>query len=55
MTIIREFQKWLSELEQERRTRRELESLTDRDLHDIGISRCDIDRIAKDYMKKKAA
>jgi len=34
-----------------RRTVRELQLLTDRDLFDLGISRCDIDFIAKDSVK----
>lgn len=43
---------WLEQKERERRTRHELARLTDKDLQDIGIARCDIDRIAKDYVSK---
>ena len=53
--LLNNLSTWLEEKERERRTRRELAALTDRDLQDIGISRCDIDRIAKDYVEKKAA
>ena len=53
--IINNISSWLSQREQVRRTRRELAALTDKDLADIGVSRCDIDRIANDYLNKKAA
>jgi uncharacterized protein YjiS (DUF1127 family) len=52
--LLKEVNRWLSKLEHERRTRRELDALSDKDLNDIGISRCDIDRIARDYFAKKA-
>ena len=38
--------KYLQKLIKYQRTVKELESLTDRDLNDLGISRCDIRRIA---------
>lgn len=53
--LLNNLSTWLNEKEKERRTRKELARLTDRDLADIGISRCDIDRIAKDYVAKVAA
>lgn len=53
--LLNNFSTWLDQIERERRTRRELARLTDKDLADIGIARCDIDRIAKDYVAKVAA
>jgi uncharacterized protein YjiS (DUF1127 family) len=38
---------WIKKEEKARRTRQELSQLSDRDLNDIGISRCDIYRVAK--------
>lgn len=37
---------WLNRQEKTRRAVRELSSLSDRELCDIGISRCDIHRVA---------
>jgi uncharacterized protein YjiS (DUF1127 family) len=37
---------WLKREERARRTRKELSQLSDRDLNDIGINRCDIHRIS---------
>ena len=53
--LLNNISSWLDQREFERRTRRELARLSDKDLADIGIARCDIDRIAKDYVQKKAA
>lgn len=53
--LLNNISTWLDQKERERRTRRELARLTDKDLADIGIARCDIDRIAKDYVAKVAA
>lgn len=49
--IIADIQSWIEKSERLRRTRRELSLLSDRDLHDIGISRCDIDRVAKENVR----
>ena len=38
---------WLKRQKKMRNTVRELNALTDRDLSDIGLSRCDIHRVAK--------
>lgn len=40
--------RWLNRQSRIRNTVRELSALTDRDLSDIGLSRCDIPRVAKD-------
>lgn len=55
LNVVSAWSNWLELKERERRTRRELARLTDKDLADIGIARCDIDRIAKDYVAKVAA
>lgn len=44
--ILETINSWLKRQERARRTRKELYQLTDRDLADIGINRCDINRIA---------
>lgn len=44
--IISKINSWLKREEKARRTRVELSQLTDRDLADIGINRCDIHRIS---------
>jgi hypothetical protein len=46
--IVKDTRRWMKQQERINRTRRELSLLTDRDLNDIGISRCDIDRVAKE-------
>ena len=46
--LINDMYFWLKRQEKARNTVRELSNLTDRDLSDIGISRCDIHRIAKE-------
>lgn len=43
---------WLKESRRLSRTKNELSYLTDRELADLGINRCDIDRIARDAVKK---
>lgn len=49
--IGNEITKWKAS----RRTRLELHRLTDRELSDIGIHRCDIDRVVREsYQKVKA-
>ena len=45
--IIENFVKWYSQKIKESNTRKELSVLSDKELSDIGISRCDIDRVAK--------
>lgn len=45
--IIRNTRRWLERQGRIDRTRKELSLLSDRDLNDIGISRCDIDRVSK--------
>ena len=45
--MIENFVKWYSQKIKESNTRKELEILSDKQLSDIGISRCDIDRVAK--------
>jgi len=44
--ILENISTWLRRQEKARRTRKELYQLSDRDLADIGINRCDINRIA---------
>jgi uncharacterized protein YjiS (DUF1127 family) len=46
--IVKDTRRWMKQQERINRTRRELSLLTDRDLNDIGISRCDIDRVARE-------
>jgi len=38
-----------------RRTVRELSALSDRELHDLGIVRCDISRVARQAMERDSA
>lgn len=45
--ILENLSSWFKRQEKVRRTRKELSQLTDRDLADIGISRCDINKIAE--------
>jgi uncharacterized protein YjiS (DUF1127 family) len=45
--LIKKIKSWLDRQERIRRTVRELDCLNDRDLGDIGISRCDILAIAR--------
>ena len=45
--LIDNFVKWYSKKIKESNTRKELSFLSDKELSDIGISRCDIDRVAK--------
>jgi len=41
---------WLNRQSRIRHTVRELSALSDKDLSDIGVSRCDIQRIAKEVV-----
>lgn len=45
--LIRKINLWAEKSKRYRKTVRELSSLSDRDLGDIGISRCDIPAIAR--------
>jgi len=45
--IIDTFVKWYSQKIKESNTRKELEVLSDKELSDIGIARCDIERVSK--------
>ena len=45
--MIDNFVKWYSDKIKESNTRKELEVLSDKELSDIGISRCDIDHVSK--------
>jgi uncharacterized protein YjiS (DUF1127 family) len=46
--ILENVTSWMKRQKKMRNTVRELNALTDRDLSDIGLSRCDIHRVAKD-------
>lgn len=41
--------RWLDRQSRIKNNVRELSALTDRDLSDIGLSRCDIPRVAREY------
>jgi uncharacterized protein YjiS (DUF1127 family) len=45
--ILENINFWFKRQERIQRTRRELSQLSDRELSDIGITRCDIDNISK--------
>jgi len=45
--LIDNFVKWYSQKIKESNTRKELEVLSDKELSDIGIARCDIERVSK--------
>ena len=47
MKIIKKVTRWLERQERISRTKKELYSLSDRELSDIGLSRCDIDRVSR--------
>lgn len=47
MSVITNFVKWYSKKIKENNTRKELEVLTDKELSDIGIARCDIGHVSK--------
>lgn len=47
MSVITNLVKWYSKKMKESNTRKELEVLTDKELSDIGIARCDIDNVSK--------
>jgi uncharacterized protein YjiS (DUF1127 family) len=53
MTIIKNLSRFLRKRARYKNTFNQLNSLSDRDLNDIGISRCDIHRIAMEDMAKK--
>jgi len=46
--VIENVASWLSRQQKMRKTVRELNALTDKELSDIGVSRCDIYNIAKE-------
>ena len=50
--MIDNFVKWYSDKIKESNTRKELEVLSDKELSDIGISRCDIERVSKGGMRR---
>ena len=45
--ILENISSWIKRQERIQRTRRELSQLSDRELSDIGITRCDIDSVSK--------
>jgi len=45
--ILNSINSWLRRQEKIRKTRLELSMLNDKDLSDIGITRCDIDRVSR--------
>jgi uncharacterized protein YjiS (DUF1127 family) len=47
MSTLMSIYEWYKKQRQIRRTMRELEALSNRDLADLGINRCDIEFIAK--------
>ena len=53
MTIIRNLSRYLRNRAKYKHTYNQLNNLSDRDLSDIGISRCDIHRIAMEDMTRK--
>ena len=50
MSIGRKVSRWLRRQTRMRKTVRELSALTNRELADIGIARCDIYRVARDLV-----
>jgi len=46
--LINEMYSWLKRQEKVRNAVRELNNLTDKDLSDIGIARCDINRVVRE-------
>ena len=50
MSIGKKVSRWLVRQSRMRKTVRELSALTNRELSDIGISRCDIYRVARDVV-----
>jgi uncharacterized protein YjiS (DUF1127 family) len=49
-TLVKSIAKKISEYNRYRRTVAELSNLTNRDLADIGIARCDIQRVANNLV-----
>lgn len=47
MNIVEGFKRYMAEV----KTQRELESLSQRELNDIGISRWDIKKVARDHAR----
>ncbi len=50
MSIGKKVSRWLRRQSRLRKTVRELSALTNRELSDIGVARCDIYRIARDLV-----
>jgi len=49
--ILKQAKRWLAKRNRYARTFNELSMLTDRELGDIGITRCDIPRISKEGVR----
>ena len=52
--LVKSARKWFKKTSMLNQTRRELSHLSDRELADIGISRCDIGRVAREASLKAA-
>ena len=50
MSLGKKVSRWLVRQSRMRKTVRELSALTNRELSDIGIARCDIYRVARDLV-----
>jgi uncharacterized protein YjiS (DUF1127 family) len=55
MKMVKSWLVKLRKIQKYRRTVHELERLTNRDLADLGIARCDIERIARQSIDKRYA
>lgn len=55
LTLGKKVSRWLKTRSRVNKTIRELSALSNRDLSDIGISRCDIHRVAKENMRSWSA
>ena len=55
LTLGKKISRWYRTQTRVRKTVRELSALSNRDLSDIGISRCDIHRVAKENMRSWSA
>ena len=51
MNVFTQYTQYRKQIQVMRQTVKELNSLTDRELHDIGLSRCDIYDVAKSQAK----
>lgn len=51
LSLVQRFSDWRARQRAYHQTRRELAWLSDRELADLGIMRCDIDRIARDAVQ----